>query len=119
MTAIIVAKIDRDHDFEEMGDNSLIPSRVGKEFDYEALENWWGWGRTNDDGVLPEDELQQLPHTRFKLYDDDGNLYYEGWLYNDPQCLVQQFVLAWAESDVGCTTIKVRKLDLTWEQQIG
>ncbi len=113
---MIVAKIDKNHWAEEY-EGIDLESNMGREFDYEAMIDWWGF--IGDEQLPPESELQQLPHTRFKLYDDDGELYYEGWLYNDLGCLVQQFVLKWAEADSGCTTIKVQKPDLTWVQEIG
>jgi hypothetical protein len=108
---MVVAKIDKDLLFETW---NYSDSHIGKEFDFNAMRKWWGW----DDLILTAEELITKPHTRFKLYDDDNELYYEGWLYNDDQCLVQQFVLAWAETDSGCTVIKVRQPDLTWTQEI-
>jgi len=47
----------------------------------------------------------------FRLYDDDGELYYEGVCLNlDDQDGDSAFEpLDWAMSDVGCTTMKYRK----------
>lgn len=67
------------------------------------MHNWWGWS-----DFAHAEHFRTSPKTTFKLYDDDGELYYEGWLLNDDECLVQQFVLAWAEADSGCTVIKVK-----------
>jgi len=116
---MIVAKIDKDYFADESQyQNPLMMSQVGVEFDYESMENWWGWGRTKDDGLPTEQELTTNGYTRFKLYDGDDELYYEGWLFNDTGCFVQQFVLRWAEADSSCTTIEVL-LDGKWVQEIG
>lgn len=106
--AVIVAKID--HDL--LWDNQLITqSRIGKVFEYEAMMMWWGHA---DAVVLNAPNLR----TRFRLKDDDGTIYYKGWLINDTACLVQQFVLAWAMADSGCTTIEVR-VNRKWVTEIG
>lgn len=81
--------------------NDPDDAHIGRKFDYESMQHWWGW----PDSV----HAALAPKVLFKLYDDDGELYYEGWLLNDDECIVQQFVLRWAESDSGCTTIKVEK----------
>lgn len=54
----------------------------------------------------------------FKLYDDDGELYFEGVLDDDDECVNQTAALRWGESDAGCTTIKVKR-DGEWVQEIG
>lgn len=96
-----VAQITKDHLFDPNIDER---SRKDKLFDYEAMCDWWGWHDLPDqDGWLPKEK------TTFKLYDDDGEHYYSGWLRNDDWCIVQQFVLDWAKADSGCTTIKVHK----------
>lgn len=100
---MVVAEITKDHLFENwrtLGYDSSWPNYKGKQFEFQAMLDWWGW-----------DDLPHLPSekTTFKLYDDDGELYYEGWLHNDDHAIVQQFVLRWAEVDSGCTTIKVHR----------
>lgn len=46
----------------------------------------------------------------FKLYDDDGELYYEG------VCTDESFgPLDWARYDSGCTEIKYRQKDGSWQ----
>jgi hypothetical protein len=58
--------------------------------------------------------------SQFRLKDDDGEIYYTGWLINDPYCCAQQVLLQWAARDAGCTTIEVRKdLYSEWKQEIG
>lgn len=54
----------------------------------------------------------------FRLYDDDGELYYEGRLHDDDDCENQSAALRFGESDAGCTTIKVFR-DGEWKQEIG
>ena len=54
----------------------------------------------------------------FQLFDDDGELYYEGELDDDDECLNQLHCLKWAEGDAGCTTIKVLR-DGEWKAEIG
>ncbi len=48
----------------------------------------------------------------FRLYDDDGELYYEGLCKDlDDQCEESAFgPLDWAMNDVGATTMKYRKV---------
>ena len=96
-----IAQITQDHIWRP-GDT--VESRKDKLFDKESCEQWWGWPDSPfDDNELPETK------TTFKLYDNDDELYYEGWLLNDEECIVQQFVLKWAEVDSGCTVITVYK----------
>lgn len=103
-----VAEITRDRIAE-----SKAEDQKGRPFEYKAMADWWGW---ND--IPAEISLEVLPQTPFILYDDDGDPYYEGWLKNDDQCIVQEFVLKWAEAMAGCTTIEVLK-DGRYVQEIG
>jgi hypothetical protein len=70
--------------------------------------------------IMPD--YVDLPNTQplvaFKLFDDDGELYYEGVLHDDDECLNQQAALAYGMTDAGCTTIKVKR-DGKWVQDIG
>jgi hypothetical protein len=71
--------------------------------------------------VLPQlnaEKTSTLPLIPFRLYDDDGELYYEGILHDDEECLNQSAALRWAEGDAGCTTIKVLRNN-EWELEIG
>ena len=61
---------------------------------------------------LPTEEI------RFRLLDDDDNVYYGGWLLNDSGCAVQSIVLEWGTYYAGCTTIEVKKND-EWFREIG
>lgn len=108
--SFVVAEITKDHTYIPEED----VNQVGRQFEYQAVLDWWGWNDLPDlDGWIPKEE------TPFKLYDDDGELYYEGWLKNDDECIVQQFVLAWAQADSGCTTIKVQTGEKEFVQIIG
>ena len=60
------------------------------------------------------------PKVRFRCLDDDGVVYYGGWLYDDDMSEVQFAVLDWAKYDAGCTTIEVKDSSTNeWRQDIG
>lgn len=59
------------------------------------------------------------PVTRFRMKDDDGNVYYGGWLHNDDEGLNQQAALEFGRHDAGCTTIEVKDASGLWIQEIG
>jgi len=106
----ILARVTHDH---------LTPtSEVGRAFEYPAFVDYWA--RQNFGGFeLSPNYLDDLTSRRFRLYDDDGELYYSGWLLDDDgELLVQQWVLAWGMAYAGCTTIKVFK-NGKWVQEIG
>lgn len=60
----------------------------------------------------------EMPVIPFRLYDDDGELYYEGVLHDDDECLNQEAALSFGATDAGCTTIKVKRAGV-WTQEIG
>lgn len=93
-------EIDKDHikDKDEEGREGV------------SGETWNDFGGSFD--------LPKGPKTRFKMYDDDGELYYEGWLHNDDECLNQLAALSYAKRDAGCTTIKVL-IEGRWVQEIA
>lgn len=106
---MVVAMITKDH-LCESGDQA---ERV---FEYQAMKNWY-W---DVEEMASEAEYEAMSRTLFKLYDDDGELYYSGWLKNDDACIVQRFVLRWAEAHAGCTTILIYKdRPSGWVQEIG
>ena len=102
---MIVARIDRDYinQQEAKDPHSPISSRVGLEWDHVQLKF----------------VIQQTPKVRFRTKDDDGVIYYGGWLLNDDQGEVQYLVQRWTERDAGCTTIEVKLTDGKWHQEIG
>lgn len=117
---LVVARIDQDHiSADEPGFN-----QEGREFEYQTMKLWYvgqNFGMQEAiDEVSSIEALKIDPVTKFKLYDDDDELYYEGWLRNDPGCIVQMFVLAWGESYAGCTKITIYKnAEAGYVQEIG
>jgi hypothetical protein len=55
---------------------------------------------------------------RFRLLDDDGEVYYGGWLLDDKECINQESALSYGTYDAGCTTIEVKR-NGEWVQEIG
>ena len=60
-------------------------------------------------GIDPTLPAFGLPFVRFKLFDDDGELYYSGALSDDDAGENQMAALRWGETMAGCTTIKVER----------
>jgi hypothetical protein len=102
----VVARIDRDYIAE--GDDV---KRIGSEWTVESIRDSTG-------GVL---DLTDAHKVRFRLLDDDGEVYYGGWLLDDVDCFVQDAVLEWGKYDSGCTTIEVKddKPGSNWRRDIG
>ena len=55
-----------------------------------------------------EPQMSKHAHA-FKLYDDDGELYYSGLFYGDPSTEAAFAPLDWAMADSGCTSIKYKQ----------
>jgi hypothetical protein len=68
-----------------------------------------------EDPSLPRTDLTMIA---FRLYDDDGELYYQGRLHDDDECINQAAALRFGEADAGCTRIEVRR-DGEWVQEIA
>lgn len=98
-----IAAIDRDYITHELDTST----RVGLNWQEDGLSE-----------ALEDVNLSELPEVRFRCKDDDGEIYYGGWLLNDEEGEVQYIVLMWAQHDAGCTTIEVN-LDGEWVQEIG
>ena len=65
-------------------------------------------------------DLEGAEKVRFRLLDDDNEVYYGGWLLDDSEATVQEAVLEWGKYDAGCTTIQVKYPDDTeWRTDIG
>ena len=62
--------------------------------------------------------LNQGEKIRFRLKDDDGEIYYGGWLLDDEDCINQESALNYGMYDAGCTTIEVKR-NGEWVQDIG
>ena len=76
-----------------------------------GLRSRVGWGTPNAKEVIAKAKADGKPVWRFKMYDDDHELYYEGMSteeYFDP--------LDWAANDAGCTEIHYRQPNGKWEQ---
>jgi hypothetical protein len=98
---VIVAMIDRDYLFKKGDDPEL--DRRGTKWTGEYVE-----------------DIHDAPRVRFRCKDDDGIIYFGGWLRNDDACKVQSKVLEWTQRDAGCTTIEVKDPDTNeWVQDIG
>lgn len=67
------------------------------------------------DPTLPGDGL---PTVSFKLFDDDGELYYSGVLSDDDECENQSAALRWGETMAGCAIVKVKR-NGEFVQEIG
>lgn len=107
---MLVAKLTHDHLDNKKGE-------LG--FTYAGFMRFWGGQNFGEYPSIKTEELEALPNTKFRLYDDDDELYYSGWLKNDEgELLVQQFVLGWAMADSGCTYIKIEH-NGEWVQEIG
>jgi hypothetical protein len=91
------AKITKDHLFDPNDRYSLkIISREG----------WVLWSENFTPAVIL---------IECKLYDDDGELYYEA--YADDEALEPLF--NWAQIDAGVTLLKIKNKDGEWEDCIG
>lgn len=101
---IEVIKIDRDYIAVEG-----ISSRVGCTWEASADDSRDDWAAN---------PIAEGDKVRFRLLDDDGEVYYGGWLLNDDDCLNQQVALAWAMRDAGCTEVQIKK-DEEWVTEIG
>ena len=104
----VVAMVDKDYINDE-GDEEF--NRCGSQWTVESIEN----------SLQITLDLEGAKRVRFRLKDDDGEICYGGWLFNDAECTVQEAVLEWGKYDTGCTTIEVHGYspDTEWRQDIG
>lgn len=100
---MLVAKIDRDYLFDPNDPNELLYNRKG--------EHW-------QSDEFPGTDFTKSPIVRFRCKDDDGEIYYGGWLMNDDDCAVQWSILKWTMKDSGCTSIEIKVND-EWIQEIS
>lgn len=95
---MIVAEIDRDYtNSTEPGDT--VPSRVGQT---------WAIGDEYAAELFGDDSPSRTSKVRFRCKDDDGEVYYGGWLLNDSEGEVQLTVPNWCMFDAGCTIIEIK-----------
>lgn len=64
------------------------------------------------------DTVDAAATLRFRLKDDDGEIYYGGRLVDDDECMSQDAALSFGMNDAGCTTIEVKRND-EWIQEIA
>lgn len=104
-------QITRDH-LKEPSDP--WPSRAGHGEDFSRVSLYAAIaGDTSEE--LPGDPLPRIP---FRLKDDDGEVYYSGWLNDDDECLNQSAALDYGMADAGCTSIEVKRDD-EWKVEIA
>ena len=65
----------------------------------------YGRGRGHDDGK---------PGRQFRLYDDDGNLYFEGVVWDDGYEETVFAPLYWGANDSGCTEMRTKDAKGAW-----
>lgn len=113
-TTTQVAKVDRDYLNEKWnreGGEHNNTSNVGVQWTVAELHQHSDFDERTH--TLPSDK------TRFRLLDDDGEVYYGGWLLDDDGCNVQMIVLEWGTYDSGCTAIEIRSENNEWVRDIG
>lgn len=104
---VICAKVDHDY----LYDGEIISeSYVGK--------TWEAALGVEYDNTWVLHPVPDGPKMRFRLLDDDNEVYYGGWLLNDDECINQQIILDWAMHDSGAVIIQV-KVNNEWVQEIG
>jgi hypothetical protein len=80
-------------------------------------------GDTHGDGVfeaiekLPG-EAEGLAKIRFRMLDDDREVYYGGWLHDDDECLNQVEASRFGTNDAGAIWIEVKR-DGEWKLEIA
>jgi hypothetical protein len=116
---VVMWVVTRDRDYELLGGQGLIPSRVGVGMTGEEVR------KTMDDvafpqrtvfvkeGLKPEDVPP--PTVRFRLLDGDANIYYEGVAAEDLATSSDDIwsILKWGEAEAGCTTLQLLE-EGTW-----
>jgi hypothetical protein len=106
----VVAKVDRDY----LDMDGEMP-----EWTYDHLEEI-GWFDDYDTVDFNRRMVADSEKMRFRIRDDDGEVYFGGWLLNDDYALIQAAVLHWATGDSGATEIQVRRnSDEDWRNEIA
>jgi hypothetical protein len=75
------------------------------------------YGSTRGQSDPWTDERDKDNALAFRLYDDDGELYYEGLVTDDEFCEGQLACRDWGMYDAGCTRIEVKR-EGRWTQEI-
>lgn len=99
-------RIDRDYTYNPR--DGIGGRKVGTEGN-ESAHTWFE----------PASPLPVTENTvRFRLLDDDREVYYGGWLHDDDECENQSACLYWGMYDSGCTIIEVKR-EGQWVQEIA
>jgi hypothetical protein len=108
-------RIDRDY----INDDGIVPSRVGTQEEHSRIPVI-AWVAGMQSERLPETgaDGQPLPLVRFRLLDDDEQVYYDGELHDDGEGLNQLAALRYGEGDAGCTIVEVKR-DGQWVREVG
>jgi hypothetical protein len=109
MAVIIDADLINDTDGSDWGVESRNGTTI-EEMPLFGIEKIMG-----EDPSLPRTDLTMIA---FRLYDGDGELYYQGRLHDDDECINQAAALRFGEADAGCAIIKVKR-DGEWIQEIA
>lgn len=95
-------------------DTEVVTSRVGhQEEDSRISAQAVFMGMKSE--PLPSD---LWPLVKFRLRDEDGNVFYWGELHDDDDCLNQDAALSFGAADVGATHIEIYRGG-KWVQEIG
>ena len=110
-TSLRVAKVDRDY-IAGSG-----PTRIGTEWTVDELKDYYSRQNMGEQ-LQPDWSPGSTEQIRFRLLDDDREVYYGGWLLNDDECLVQMMVSAWGTYDAGAIHIEIKRGE-EWVMEIG
>lgn len=69
-------------------------------------------------GIKPQKLPDNYPPVKFRLLDDDDEVYYIGTLHDDPECLNQSAARDYGEADAGAVKIQVERGG-KWVYEIG
>ncbi len=108
-------KIDRDY-ISDPGEESRVGTT--EEHTRVPLIAVIALGAESEDLPTKDDAGNDLPLVRFRMKDDDGEVYYGGELHDDDECLNQEAALSYGMGDAGCTTIEVKR-DGEWVLEIS
>lgn len=107
---MIVAEITKDKLWTTKDD---YPTRAGLKFSLGEVRDAIAFGDF-DQSTMP------TYRTLFRLRDEDNLVHYEGWLYNDEECLIQEYLSNWGARDTGGFIIEVwDNENKTWNMEIG
>jgi hypothetical protein len=110
---MIVAMIDKDYISEIDGGDS---TRTGTQWTDQQIKDYYAYQNMGEH--IDISDIHTWTRTRFRLLDDDREVYYGGWLLNDDGCIVQMMVSSWGTYDAGAIHIEIKKDD-KWVMEIA